>query len=245
MVLTQVVIIPNLRFFWIYCWFYKNHRSEWISHRFVLWLAHFYQPQYKPMGNSLTFRIFIKSAEYLTSLKFGLMITWVNTIVQKIPVSIATSVNQRSQFREGSIGSIHILHQLPCHSTRNSRVIGRLKPCSIVAWLSIGVHFVYLNWQDVVGGVAIAGNHTVWLVQTNQQWLSSCCYNQAPGLTFQWLHRCCCSIFFVSIYLFADKHSLNWHCYTSFILSKCMSPYQWVGKVEVVKVPLVYSLSNG
>ena len=34
------------------------------------------------MGNSLTSRIFIKSAEYLTSLKFGLMITWVNTIVQ-------------------------------------------------------------------------------------------------------------------------------------------------------------------
>ena len=36
------------------------------------------------MGNSLNSRIFIKSAEYLTSLKFGLMITWVNNIVQKI-----------------------------------------------------------------------------------------------------------------------------------------------------------------
>ena len=59
----------------------------------VLWLAHFYQLQYKPMGNSLTSRIFIKSAEYLTSLKFGLMIIWVNTIVKKFVVAIATSVN--------------------------------------------------------------------------------------------------------------------------------------------------------
>ena len=56
---------------------------EWV-YLFVLAVGTFYQPQCKPMGNSLTSKIFIKSAEYLTSVKFGVMITWVNTIVQKV-----------------------------------------------------------------------------------------------------------------------------------------------------------------
>ena len=45
------------------------------------------------MGNSLTSKIFIKSAVDPTNLKFGVMITWVNTIVKKNFVAIATSVN--------------------------------------------------------------------------------------------------------------------------------------------------------
>ena len=52
------------------------------------------QPQYKPMGNSLTSRIFIKSTVDLKHLKFGMMITWINTIVQKKNVAIATSLDE-------------------------------------------------------------------------------------------------------------------------------------------------------
>ena len=44
-------------------------------------LVLFYQPQRKPMGNSLTSKIFIKSAVNPTNLKFGVIITWVNIIV--------------------------------------------------------------------------------------------------------------------------------------------------------------------
>ena len=69
---------------WIYCWFYKNPKTKWISHRFVLVAGTFYQPQCKHnMGNSLTSKIFIKSAVDPRNLKFGMMITWVFTIVQK------------------------------------------------------------------------------------------------------------------------------------------------------------------
>ena len=52
------------------------------------------QPQYKPMGNSLTSRIFIKSTVDPKNLKFGMMITWVNTIVQKKNVAVATSLDE-------------------------------------------------------------------------------------------------------------------------------------------------------
>ena len=38
-------------------------------------------------------RIFIKSAVDPTNVKFGVLITWVNTIVQNFYVAIATSVN--------------------------------------------------------------------------------------------------------------------------------------------------------
>ena len=97
MVLIQVIIIPNLRFFGSIVDFIKILEvSEFpiglycggtflstapMGNRIFLSTA--------PMGN----RIFIKSVEYLTSLKFGLMITWVNTIVQKFFVAIATIVN--------------------------------------------------------------------------------------------------------------------------------------------------------
>ena len=69
----------------IYCWFYKNPRSKQIFDRFVLWLAHSYQLQYKPMENLLTSRIFVKSAVYRMDLKLCMVITWINSasIVQK------------------------------------------------------------------------------------------------------------------------------------------------------------------
>ena len=66
----------------IYCCFYKNPRSKKISHKFVLWLAHFYKPQYKPMGSLLSSRIFIKSAVDQMNLKVGMVITQSNSIVQ-------------------------------------------------------------------------------------------------------------------------------------------------------------------
>ena len=49
-----------------------------------------------PMGNSLTSRIFIKSTVDPKNLKFGMMITWVSTIVQKKikNVAIATSLDE-------------------------------------------------------------------------------------------------------------------------------------------------------
>ena len=65
----------------IFCWFYKNLRSKWISHRFALWLVESTNHQYKPMGNLLCSRIFIKSAVDPTNVKFGVMITWVNIMV--------------------------------------------------------------------------------------------------------------------------------------------------------------------
>ena len=83
MILTQVIITPNLTFVGSTADFIKILEQS-NSHRVVLVVGTFYQPQCKPIGNSLTSKIFIKSAEYLTSLKFGFMITWVNTIVQKI-----------------------------------------------------------------------------------------------------------------------------------------------------------------
>ena len=52
---------------------------------FVLWLARFCQLPYicKPMGKSLAFRIFIKSAVDQKNLKLGTVITWTISIVQK------------------------------------------------------------------------------------------------------------------------------------------------------------------
>ena len=47
------------------------------------------------MGNSLTSRIFIKSAIDPTNLKFGMVITWIDTIVQtKFGCHIATSPDE-------------------------------------------------------------------------------------------------------------------------------------------------------
>ena len=92
MVLTQVIIIPNLRFFGSTVDFIKIVEvSEFPIGLYVV--STFLPTAIQPMGNSLTSRIFIKSAEYLTSLKFGLMITWVNTMSKKFFVAIATSVN--------------------------------------------------------------------------------------------------------------------------------------------------------
>ena len=60
-----------------------------------MWLVEMCQPLYKPMGNSLTSRIFIKSTVDPKNLKFGMMITWVNTIVQKkTTVAIETSLDE-------------------------------------------------------------------------------------------------------------------------------------------------------
>ena len=42
------------------------------------------------MGKLLTSRIFIKSAIGQTSLKLGVMITWVNSIILKTFIAIAT-----------------------------------------------------------------------------------------------------------------------------------------------------------
>ena len=53
------------------------------------------QPQYKLISNSLTSRIFIKSTVNPKNLKFGMIITWGNTIVQKKKdVAIATSLDE-------------------------------------------------------------------------------------------------------------------------------------------------------
>ena len=68
MVLTQVIIKPNLRL--------VRYSADFIK---ILEESEF------PigLGNSLTSRIFIKSTVDPKNLKFGMMITWVNTIVQK------------------------------------------------------------------------------------------------------------------------------------------------------------------
>ena len=64
------------------------------------------------MGNSLVSWIFIKSAVHLTSLKFGLMITWVNTIVKKyIFVAIATTVDFQPQLCKDSY--LFSFYQMP------------------------------------------------------------------------------------------------------------------------------------
>ena len=59
------------------------------------WLVESANRQYKSMGNLLCSRIFIKSAVDPINLKFGVMITWVNTNSKKkfFFVAIATSVN--------------------------------------------------------------------------------------------------------------------------------------------------------
>ena len=46
------------------------------------------------MENSLTSRIFIKSTVDPKNLKFGMMTTWVNAIVKKKNVAIATSLDE-------------------------------------------------------------------------------------------------------------------------------------------------------
>ena len=52
-------------------------------------------PQYEHMGKLLTSEIFIKSAIDQTSLKLGVMITWVNSIIlkKKTFIAIATSLD--------------------------------------------------------------------------------------------------------------------------------------------------------
>ena len=44
--------------FLIYCWFYKNSKSNWFSHTCIWRLAWMCQPQYKPLGKSLIFKDF-------------------------------------------------------------------------------------------------------------------------------------------------------------------------------------------
>ena len=72
MVVTQVIITPNLRL------------VKFEACRFALQLVESANHQYKPMGNLLCSRIFIKSAVDPRNVKFGVMITWINIIVQKI-----------------------------------------------------------------------------------------------------------------------------------------------------------------
>ena len=62
---------------------------------FVLQLAHFYQPQYKPI-EKLDLFTYIKSAIHHTNLKLGMMIIWINSIVQKRFVAITRKTNQCS-----------------------------------------------------------------------------------------------------------------------------------------------------
>ena len=83
MILTQVIITPNLTFVGSTADFIKILEQSKGPSRFVLVVGTFYQLQCKRMGNSLTSKIFIKSAVDPTNLKFGVMITWGNTIVQK------------------------------------------------------------------------------------------------------------------------------------------------------------------
>ena len=93
MVLTQVIITPNLRFVGSTADLIKIlevsefpiglHCGWWSANR-----------QYKPMGNLLCSGIFIKSAVDPTNVKFGVMITCVNITVQKkFSVALATSIN--------------------------------------------------------------------------------------------------------------------------------------------------------
>ena len=68
MVLTQVIIKPNLRL--------VRYSADFIK---ILELSEFHIGLY--CGWHI--RIFIKSSVEPKNLKFGMMITWINTIVQK------------------------------------------------------------------------------------------------------------------------------------------------------------------
>ena len=65
------------------------------------------------MGNSLTSRIYIKSTVDPKNLKFGTMISWVNTIVQKkTTVAIATSLDE-IDFSARITQRVYTTHSLP------------------------------------------------------------------------------------------------------------------------------------
>ena len=94
--LIQVIIKPNLRLVRCTADFIKILEVSEFPIGLYWRLVESANHQYKSMGNLLCSRIFIKSAVDPINLKFGVMITWVNTIVQKISnffVAIATSVN--------------------------------------------------------------------------------------------------------------------------------------------------------
>ena len=65
----------------------------WHNCELKLERAHFALLPYKHMGKLLTSRIFIKSAIDQTSLKLGVMITWVNSNTLKMFTAIATSLD--------------------------------------------------------------------------------------------------------------------------------------------------------
>ena len=57
---------------------FLNLRGFFIG--FVLWVGMFYQPPYKSMEKSFTFRIFIKSVVYQRSLELNVVIAWTISI---------------------------------------------------------------------------------------------------------------------------------------------------------------------
>ena len=91
MILIQVVITPNLTLVGSTADFIKILEQSKFPIGLYWWLA--LSTNRNANQWEIHLLLIIKSAEYLTSLKFGVMITWVNTIVKIFFVAIATSVN--------------------------------------------------------------------------------------------------------------------------------------------------------
>ena len=95
----------------------------------------------KPMENSLTSKIFIKSAVDQMNLKLGMVITWINSIVQKKRFIAIASCLEETKFSASTMLRVYRVYRelLPCHCYANFKhtLIKYVSLCGKGQWIKV------------------------------------------------------------------------------------------------------------